>query len=232
MDPEVAWREGSAEAAPFRVIIADDDPFARRMMRAELQQAGISVVAEAANGTEAVELALYYQPDVLIMDVVMPQLDGLSATRRIIEQRPEQVVVMLTSGDEDVGMVGLQAGASGFITKDVDIAALPRIVRGAALGEAVISRAMGMRLIQRLRRTPVGQTGLRPVKSPLTAREWEVLDFLCARKSTEEIADALVLSTETVRSHLKSIFRKLHVTSRAEAVAKAQQMRRVPDAVD
>jgi DNA-binding NarL/FixJ family response regulator len=207
----------------LRVVVADDDPFARRMIKAALQEAGFIVIAEAANGREAVELTLYYRPDVVLMDVVMPQLDGIAATRRIVKERPEQVVVMLTSADEELGLVGLQAGASGYLSKDLDIAALPRAVEGATRGEAALSGTMGMRLIEQVRR--MSTTGMRPIRSPITAREWEVLDLLCERKSTVEIAETLVLASETVRSHIKSILRKLHVSSRDEAVAKAQEMR-------
>jgi two-component system, NarL family, response regulator LiaR len=214
------------ETEPLRVIVADDDPFARRIIRSALQDAGIVVVAEAGTGSQAVELTLFYQPDVVLMDVVMPELDGISATRRIVKLRPDQIIILLTSADDDVGLVGLQAGASGFLNKDLNIEALPRAILGAAAGEAAISRTLGTLLVQQLRRkVPAGSTGLRPVRSTLTAREWEVLDLLCERKSTDAIADELFLSTETVRSHVKAIFRKLGVNSREEAVAKADGLR-------
>src|SRR5919109_1404987 len=100
----------SDERGRLRVIVADDDPFARRMIKESLQRAGIIVVAEAHNGHQAVELALFYQPDVVLMDVVMPELDGIAATRQIREELPDQVVVMLTSADEEeMGFVGLRA---------------------------------------------------------------------------------------------------------------------------
>ena len=122
-------------------------------------------------------------------------------------------------------MLGLRAGATGFLSKEVDIDILPRALTGALDGEAVISRKLSRQLVDQIRRMPEGTTGMRPVKSPLTPREWEVVDQLCEEKSTAEIADALVLSTETVRSHVKSILRKLNVSSREEAVAAAQAMR-------
>lgn len=211
----------------FRVIVADDDPLARRMIRSALQDAGFVVVAEARNGREAVELTQYYGPDAVLMDVVMPELDGISATRRIIGERPDQLVILLTGADEEIGLAGLQAGASGYLNKDVDIEALPRALRGAAAGEAAISRTMGARLIQQLRRTPArpAATGLRPVRSALTAREWEVLDLLCDGHRTDAMADELFLSTETVRSHVKSIYRKLGVNSREQAVMEAERLR-------
>ncbi|MGZ8475943.1 MAG: response regulator, partial [Candidatus Limnocylindria bacterium] len=204
----------STEQETLRAVIADDDPFARRVIKDILQDAGVLVIAEARNGRQAVELTLYYKPDVVVMDVVMPELDGIVATRQIRKAIPEQLVIVLTgAGDEDqeLGLQALRAGASGFLSKDLEIGALPRTLEGVRAGEAAISRKMARTLIDRLRETPTGSTGMRPVKSPLTAREWEVIDLLKAAKSTDEIADELVLSTETVRSHVKNILRKLDV---------------------
>ena len=117
----------------LRVIVADDDPFARRAIKQALSQPGIIVIAEAHDGREAVELCLHYRPDIVLMDVVMPVLDGIAATRRIIKELPEQIVVILTSSDEqEFGFLGLRAGAAGFLSKDVDIDALPA---GDARGE-------------------------------------------------------------------------------------------------
>jgi len=217
----------SDDMEAFRVIVADDDPLARRMIRSALQDAGFVVVAEARNGREAVELTQYYSPDAVLMDVVMPELDGISATRRILSERPDQLVILLTGADEEIGLAGLQAGASGYLNKDVDIEALPRALKGAAAGEAAISRTMGTLLIQQLRRAPARPTtnGLRPVRSTLTAREWEVLDLLCDGHSTDQMANELFLSTETVRSHVKSIYRKLGVNSRDQAVSEAERLR-------
>ncbi len=219
-DPE------TGRSRPLRAIIADDDPLARRMIKDALQEAGIVVIAEAHNGRQVVELVLHYRPDVVLMDVVMPELDGIAATRRIVKEIPEQLVIMLTSGDDDdVAMVGLRAGAVGFLTKDVEIDMLPRALAGAVSGEAAISRRMSMRLVEHMRRSPEGGSGLRPVRSPLTQREWEVVDLLAEQLSTDQMAERLVLSTETVRSHVKNILRKLDARSRDEAVATAQRMR-------
>ena len=214
----------SAEAL-LRVIIADDDPFARRVIKGALQAAGLTVVAEAKDGQEAVELAVHYRPDVVIMDVVMPQVDGILATRRILKQVPDQLVVVLTGSTEDeLGLLALEAGAVGFLSKDADIDALPRALEGVRRGEGAISRAMTRRLMERFR-GPSGSSGLRPIKSPLTAREWEVIDLLKPGQSTDQVADTLVLSPETVRSHIKNIMRKLEVHSRADAVAAAERLR-------
>jgi len=122
-------------------------------------------------------------------------------------------------------VLALRSGAAGYLVKDIDIAALPRALHGVCHGEAAISRHLTMRLIERHRLTRTDRSGLRPVQSVLSGREWEVLDHLCDGASTDEIAEALVLSTETVRSHIKNILRKLRVSSRTEAVAAARQLR-------
>jgi two-component system, NarL family, response regulator LiaR len=216
------------EMDTLRAVIADDDPFARRVIKDALQKAGVLVIAEARNGRQAVELALYYRPDVVVMDVVMPEMDGIVATRHIRKASPDQHVIVLTGAGEDdqeLGLQALRAGASGFLSKDVEIDALPRALEGVRAGEAAISRKMTLTLIERLRETPNGSAGMRPVKSPLTAREWEVIDLLKASNTTDQIADELVLSTETVRSHVKNILRKLDVRSREDAVIAADRSR-------
>jgi len=227
--------ESRAEQARprLKIIIADDDPLARRVVRDALQAAGVIVIAEASNGREAVELARHYRPDVVLMDIIMPGIDGLQATRLLAQQVPETAVLVLTaSGDEDTGMLALRCGAAGFLSKDLDIGALPRALHGVRDGEAAISRQLTMRLVERFRRTRTDGAGLRPVQSVLSGREWEVLDRLCAGASTDDIADALVLSTETVRSHIKNILRKLRVSSRAEAIAVARDLREAAIEVD
>src|SRR4051794_9862374 len=173
--------ESTALNGPLRAIIADDDAFARRVIRDSLEKAGVTVVAEARNGRQAVELVIYYRPDVVLMDVVMPELDGILATRRILKELPEQLVIMLTGTDDDeddLGIQAIQAGATGFLSKDVDIEALPRALEAVWAGEAAISRKMTRRLIERLRRAPNGSTRKRPRKSPPTAPGGEGLDHL------------------------------------------------------
>jgi NarL family two-component system response regulator LiaR len=207
-------------------VVADDDPLARRLVRDILNDAGIAVVAEAEDGRQAVERTLEHRPHVVLMDVIMPKLDGIAATRRIRESAPDQVVVLLTrAGDEDLALLGLRAGAAGYLQKDMELESLPRVLRGAAAGEAAISRTMTKQLIEHLRSVPDEGRSLRPVRSRLTAREWEVLDLLCDGRNTAEIADDLVLAQETVRSHVKNILRKLDVSSRREAVEMTQRLR-------
>jgi two-component system, NarL family, response regulator LiaR len=214
------------DVTPLRALVTDDDPLVRRLIRDTLQSDGVTVVAEARTGREAVELALFYRPDVVVMDYMMPEMDGIEATRRIYEQDPSIRVILLTGArDEMLGMRGLRAGAAGFLSKDIDLTSLPRALRGALEGEAAISRRLAMQLVQHYRAAPTGGMGLRPVRSTLTDREWEVLDLLSGGASTDDIARLLVLSSETVRSHLKNLYRKLGVRSREEAVEAAVRMR-------
>ncbi len=211
----------------WRAVVADDDAFARRTINDTLRAAGIAVVAEAADGAQAVELVRRHEPDVVVMDIVMPGVDGIAATRRIRAHRPDQVVILLTSaGTDELGVLGLRLGASGYLRKDVELQALPRAIVGALTGEAAISRRMAMRVIEQLRATAPGE-GFRPVHSPLTARQWEVLDLIGEGRTTDEIAATLVVSSETVRSHVKNILRRLDVHSRAEAAAVARRLRRL-----
>jgi len=214
-----------------RAVIADDDPFARRVIKDVLQRAGVIVIAEARDGRQAIELTLHYRPDVVVMDVVMPELDGIMATRQIRQQLPEQLIIVLTgagSDDHELGLQALRAGASGFLSKDLEIEALPRVLEAVREGEAAVSRKMTRALVERLRESASGSTGMRPVKSSLTPREWEVIDLLKESLTTDQIAAELVLSSETVRSHVKNILRKLDVRSRDAAVAAADRMRAAP----
>jgi DNA-binding NarL/FixJ family response regulator len=212
--------------ATVRLLVVDQDPLVRRVVRDALAGNRISVVAEAADGSEAVELASRCKPDVVLMDIVLPELDGPTAIRRIVSASPLVRVVVFTSAkDPQAGITALKAGASGYVTKDVDLDTLPRIVSAVAGGEAAVSRAFVSVLIDRLRAAPEGNVGLRPVRSPLTPREWEVLDMLCAGLSMEDVTDSLVLSPETVRSHLQRAMRKLGVHSRDAAVRAVRELR-------
>jgi two-component system, NarL family, response regulator LiaR len=214
------------DAQPLKTIVADDDPLVRRLIRDTLQMDGVTVIAEACNGREAIELALFYRPDVVVMDYMMPELDGIEATQRIFEADPGIRVVLLTgAADDALALRALRAGASGFLSKDMELASLPRALRCAVNGEAAISRRLAMRLVQHFRTTRAGGTGLRPVRSTLTDREWQVLDLLSGGASNEDIAQSLVLSHETVRTHLKNLYRKLQVRSREQAVEAANRLR-------
>jgi two-component system, NarL family, response regulator LiaR len=215
-----------ATKSAVRVLIVDQDPLVRRVARDALTGNGISVVAEAGDGPEAVVLASTYRPDVVLMDIVLPAFDGPATIRRIISASPLVRVIVFTSGkDSEAGITALKAGASGYVTKDVDLSTLPRIVGAVASGEAAVSRGFVAVLIDRLRAAPEGNHGLRPVRSPLTSREWEVLDLLSAGLTVEEVTDTLVLSSDTVRSHLQRAMRKLDVHSREAAIEAVRRLR-------
>jgi two-component system, NarL family, response regulator LiaR len=218
---------GKLRVDATHVVIGDSDPLARRVIRQALQdRAGFVIPGEAQTGPEVVELSLYYRPQVALMEVSLPGLDGLAATRQILAAAPEIRVLFFSWQDaEDTQLEALRAGASGFLSKDVSIETVPRVVRRLVRGEAAISRRLTMRLIERLRRVPEGGVGMRPIRSPLTSREWEVLDLLCQGKDTKQMAEVLVLSEETVYSHAKNLLRKLHVHSRREAIEAAQRLR-------
>jgi two-component system, NarL family, response regulator LiaR len=217
---------GARPAVAVRVLICDQDPLVRRVVRDALAGHSITVVAEAGDGREAVELASRHQPDVVLTDLVLPELDGPTAIRRIVSASPLVRVVVLTAAkDAEPGITALKAGASGYVTKDVDLSTLPRIVAAVASGEPAVSRAFVSVLIDRLRAAPEGNAGLRPVRSPLTPREWEVLDLLCAGFSVDEVTDVLVLSSETTRSHLQRAMRKLGVHSRGAALEAVRELR-------
>ncbi len=218
--------EHESDEETIRIVIADGDPLVRRTLREALRDEGMTVVAEATSATETVELTTFYRPDVVVLDEQLPEGGGLEATRRIHETTPDvRVVLMSAAPDDTLGLRSLRSGASGYLSKDFEPDVLPRVLRGVAFGEAAISRRLAMLLVEADRRSPRAGAGLRPVRSPLTDREWEVLDLLASGARTEEIAQTLVLSTETVRSHLKNLYRKLEVRSRQEATEAAKRLR-------
>ncbi|MFC0549411.1 response regulator [Planotetraspora thailandica] len=205
---------------PIRVLLVDDHPLLRHGLRALLEQVGgAEVVGEAGYGEEAVALDLALNPDVVVMDLVMPGMTGIEATRRLIDRRPDLGVLVLTMSEDDASVfAALRAGARGYVLKGTDGADFLAAVRAVAKGEAVYGPAVARRIRRFL------TTG--PASGPfpeLTQREREILDLLASGKSNAEIARGLFLSQKTVKNHLTSIFAKLQVADRAQAVVRARQ---------
>jgi NarL family two-component system response regulator LiaR len=214
------------QRAEWRAVVVDHQEPSRRALSSALRRAEIVVVAEALDGTEAVELARYHAPDLVVIDVDVSGLDAIAATRHITRADPEVTVILLTSAtSENLGVLGLRAGAAGYLRRDLHPRSLARAIVGALRGEAAIPRSLAMRLVEQMRAETSSGEHMRPVGGPLTARQWQVLDLLCEGRTTEEIAAALTVSPETVRSHVKGIFRRLNVRSREEAVAVAYRLR-------
>ena len=218
--------ERQAHGEIARVVVGDGDPLARRMLRDMLRRESITVVAEATTGGEIVELVGFYKPDLVLWDETLPGPTGVEAIATMHARFPAIAIVVLAATPEDaLGLQALRAGASGYLHKEIEPNNLARVIRGVLEGEAGVSRQLAMRVIESDRRSLRAGAGLRPVRSELTDREWEVLDLLTSGAGTDEIAQSLVLSTETVRSHLKNHYRKLGVRSREDAQLAAARMR-------
>lgn len=208
----------------LRVLIADQDALARRMMHDVLQDSGLVVIGGARDGREAVDLARHYRPDVLLVDIGLPPAGGVDLIRQVAPILPTRIITVSAAAEvDDPVLAALHAGAIGHIDKDVDPAEFVRLVMRASGGEAVIPSRVVPRLLELWREIPAG--GWRPLRSALTTREWEIVDLLSEGASTEAIAERLVLSPTTVYTHVYRLLRKLGVHSRFEAVAAAQRLR-------
>ena len=204
---------------PITVVLADDHPVLREGMRNLLeQQRDIRVIGEAGNGHEAVAAVRALKPDIVLMDVVMPRLNGIEATKQIKRTNPTTAVLILSAYDDDRYVLGLlDAGAAGYLLKNATGQEVIQAIRSVHAGEAVLHPAVAARLLAR-----AGRLSPRPAmvdgEEPLTGRELEVLQLAAKGDSNKEIAKELVLSVPTVKAHLVNIFNKLGVGSRTEAV--------------
>jgi DNA-binding NarL/FixJ family response regulator len=206
------------------VLLADDQELVRSGFRLILELAdGIEVVGEAADGREAVRLAKELQPDVVLMDVRMPELDGIDATRRLRQAGVEARVLVLTTFDLDEYVYGaIRAGASGFLLKDAPREQLVTAVRTVARGESLLAPAITQRLIERfVARPPASEVA--PAIAELSARELEVLQLVARGFSNAEIAAELIVAEATVKTHVARILRKLAVRDRVQAVVFAYE---------
>jgi len=209
-----------------RVVIADDQALVRGGFRLILNSAGIPVVAEAADGKEAIAAVLKHRPDVVLMDIRMPVMDGLEATRRILESRPGQDVrvIMLTTFDLDQYVyAALAAGASGFLLKAVSPEHLVAAVLLVRTGDALLAPSITRRLVERFAPRPGGPGLPGRDLSVLTPRELEVLGLIAQGMSNAELASALTLSAATVKTHVARILAKLDLRDRVQAVVLAYQ---------
>ena len=209
----------------MRVLVADGDALARNALREALGAAGLSVVGQASDSPQAINLAARCLPDVVVMDAELPP-SGVETMQALARAAPGTSVVLLAiAGDDEAGLVALAQGAAGYLSRGTDLRGLARAVRGVAAGEAAISRRLTRRVIERFHEQTHEHPGLRPIRSPLTTREWEVLDLMASGASTRDMVQELVVSPDTVNSHVHHILRKLHANSRAEAVVMAQRAR-------
>jgi DNA-binding NarL/FixJ family response regulator len=206
----------------IRVLIVDDQPLARAGFKAVLEATGqIDVVAEAATGEDALAQARQHDPDVVLMDVRMPGMDGIEATRRMPRQK---VLILTTFGLDEYIIEALRAGASGFLLKDAPIEELVRAVRAVAAGDAQLSPGVTKRLLDQVaRRLPPPVEHDQSALRHLTNRETEVLRLLAAGMSNAEIGEALIVSEPTVKTHVSSVLQKLGLRDRVQAVIYAYE---------
>lgn len=204
----------------MRVLLVDDHALFRDGVRSLLEARGVEVVGEAGDGQEAVETALRLRPDVILMDITMPGMNGLDATRLVKARLPQTKIVMLTVSDEDHTLFeAIKSGAQGYLLKNLQAEEFFDLLAGLERGEAPISRRLAGRILKEFAR----QQG--PSESPesgeLTEREREVLQAVSGGASNREVAAALHITENTVKFHMKNILDKLHLRSRAEVVAYA-----------
>jgi DNA-binding NarL/FixJ family response regulator len=203
----------------MRILLVDDHPITRAALASLLEGHGFSVAGEAADGEKAIELARRLRPDLVLLDLSMPGLDGLQALPRIREAAPEAEVVVLTaSGTEENLLAAIRGGAAGYLLKSEPPERIAAFLRGIAQGEAALSGEVARRLLEQVREGGVGRSVPEEMAGSLSARELEVLLLLDEHLGTDEIAARLFISEHTVRSHVKSLLRKLNVSSRREAL--------------
>jgi two-component system response regulator DegU len=210
----------------IRLMLADDHRMLREGLRRSLSDEGFDVVGEASGGEEAVRLAADLGPDVILMDVTMPDVDGVEATRRIHQRHPEIRIVMLTMhADQGVIADALRAGASGYLVKDCSTDEIADAVRQAASDDSALSRELANAMLDEVRRIdPEPADDDADADRVVTKREVEVLQLIADGCSTPEVAEGLFISQKTVKNHLASIYHKLDARDRTQAVLQAVRL--------
>jgi len=214
-------------STPIRLLIVDDQALFREGLHTLLSvQTDLQVVAEARNGEEALRLAATYEPDIILMDLHMPILDGVAATRRLQSSHPSIKVIVLTTFDDDEDVFeGLRAGAVGYLLKDVPSEKLVEAIRGVARGESFLEPSIVNKIVAEFARlSPHRPASSQPLIEPLSERELEILRLLGQGASNKEIADYLVITVGTVKNHLTNIMGKLGVRDRTQAALKAKEL--------
>jgi DNA-binding NarL/FixJ family response regulator len=207
----------------IRLMLADDHRMLREGLRRSMTDAGFEVVGEAGDGVEAVKLALELSPDVILMDVTMPNCDGVEACRQVKSAGTDTKVVMLTMhADQDVLTNAIRAGAIGYLTKDCSTREIAEAVRMAAEGDTVLSPQLARSMLEEVRRIDEPRTA--EEDRIVTKREEEVLQLIADGCSTPEVAASLFISQKTVKNHLASIYQKLDARDRTQAVLQAVRM--------
>jgi DNA-binding NarL/FixJ family response regulator len=208
---------------PLRVLLADDHPLFRHGVATLLQTTrDLAIVGEAASGDEAIALADELDPDVIVMDIQMPGMRGIDATRQIVARHPGVRILMLTMFEDDASVfLAMRAGARGYILKDAEKGELIRAIRAVGNGEAIFSPAIAARLIAFFDAPPPAASQI--AFPELTEREREILRLIAQGKNNGQISSQLVLSSHTVRNYVSSIFSKLQVADRAQAIVRARE---------
>lgn len=213
---------------PIRVVLADDHTMLRQSLRKSLEDRGLTIVAEAGNGEEAVEAAVAHNPDVVLMDLTMPVMDGVTATRTIRSRHPNINVVVLTMhADESLLADAVKAGAAAYLVKDCSMSEVVDTIEKVVSGEVLLSPDIARSALRNVQEQEHSTSNTGPVgngEQIITNREAEVLQLIAEGSSTVEVAEQLYISPKTVKNHLASIFQKLDARDRTQAVLSAVKL--------
>lgn len=216
--------------APIRLMIAEDQPLIRQALATMLAaESGVTVVAEAADGAEALQKARAFHPDVILMDLRMPRLDGIAATRRVLAELPATKIVILTTFDDDASVFeAISAGAQGYLLKDAQVPDIVAAVQAVARGEPGLAPGIARKIMEAFRRLRPAGAAVAPDAGPverLTVRENDILALIVEGRSNAEIAAALALADGTVKNYVSRILDKLHAKNRTELATRAMRDR-------